>query len=117
MAKTVDENKAAAEQHKLVATLRERVEVIAQTIEKSQIADYVQLMHKPRRLIFLNLVSGIARGVGIAIGFTIFTSSIVYVMQKIGALNLPIVGDYIADVVRHVQAQLEHDGYRFYGSD
>ncbi|KIL41799.1 hypothetical protein SD70_05220 [Gordoniibacillus kamchatkensis] len=112
MARTADDTAAsAAEQRKLVATLRERVEQIAQTMEKSQIADYVQLMHKPRRLIWLNLVAGISRGVGIAIGFTIFTSSIVYLLRMLGALDLPIIGGYIAEVVKHVQMQLEHDGY------
>jgi hypothetical protein len=113
MASTVEQGSAAAEQQKLIVTLRERLEQIAQTMEKSQIADYLQLMHKPWRLICLNLLSGISRGVGIAIGFTIFTSTIVYILQAIGALNLPIVGNYIADLVKHVQGQLERDGYAY----
>jgi uncharacterized membrane protein len=112
MASTADRT-AAAEQQKLIATLRDRLEQIAQSIEKAQIADYVQLMQRPRRLIFLNLVAGISRGVGIAIGFTIFTSTIVYVLQIIGALDIPIIGGYIADIVKHVQLQLERDGYRY----
>lgn len=110
---TSEQTAAAAEQQKLMATLRERVEQIAQTMEKSQIADYVKLMHRPRRLVYLNLLSGIARGIGIAIGFTIFTSTIVYVLQLVGALDLPIIGGYIADLVKHVQMQLERDGYGY----
>lgn len=84
---------------------------IASEMEKSRIADYTQLLHKPFRLIWLNLLSGTARGVGIAIGFTFFAATIIYVLQVLGALNLPIIGDYIADIVRIVQRQMELNTY------
>ena len=48
---------------------------------------------------------------GIAIGFTFFAATIIYVLQLLGALNLPIVGDYIADIVRIVQRQLDMNTY------
>lgn len=37
----------------------------------------------------------------------LFAATIIYVLQALGALNLPIIGDYIADIVRIVQRQLE----------
>ncbi|AWB46977.1 hypothetical protein DCC85_14710 [Paenibacillus sp. CAA11] len=80
-------------------------------LEKSRIADYTQLLHRPIKLIWLNLLSGTARGVGIAIGFTFFAATIIYVLQVLGALNLPIIGDYIADLVRIVQRQMELNTY------
>ncbi|AKG37778.1 DUF5665 domain-containing protein [Paenibacillus durus] len=79
----------------------------AQRMEKSRISEYLELLHSPWRLIWLNVLSGTARGVGIAIGFTFFAATIIYVLQVLGALNLPIIGDYIADIVRIVQHQLE----------
>ncbi len=80
---------------------------LAQQMEKSRIAQYTELLHSPWRLIWLNILSGIARGLGIALGFTFFAATIIYVLQVLGALNLPIIGDYIADIVRIVQHQLE----------
>jgi len=50
---------------------------------------------------------------GIAIGVTLFTATIIYGLQKLGALNLPIIGDFIAEIVKIVQAQLELDGIRY----
>ncbi|WP_044479262.1 DUF5665 domain-containing protein [Paenibacillus antibioticophila] len=82
-----------------------------QQLEKSRIAEYTQLLNRPWRLIWLNLLSGTSRGVGIAIGFTFFAATIIYLLQLLGALNLPIIGDYIADVVRIVQRQLELNTY------
>lgn len=80
---------------------------LAQQMEKSRIAQYTELLHSPWRLIWLNILSGTARGLGIALGFTFFAATIIYVLQVLGALNLPIIGDYIADIVRIVQRQLE----------
>ncbi len=80
-------------------------------LEKSRIVEYTELLNRPWRLIWLNLLSGTARGVGIAIGFTFFAATIIYVLQVLGALNLPIIGDYIADIVRIVQRQLELNTY------
>lgn len=107
-----DENTggSAAEKEQLNRIYQLTVQ-IASEMEKSRIADYTQLLHKPFRLIWLNLLSGTARGVGIAIGFTFFAATIIYVLQVLGALNLPIIGDYIADIVRIVQRQMELNTY------
>lgn len=80
-------------------------------LERSRIAEYTELLNRPWRLIWLNILSGVAKGVGIAIGFTFFAATIIYVLQLLGALNLPIIGDYIADIVRIVQRQLDLNTY------
>lgn len=101
------------QQSELIAKLNEQLQALSFNMEKSQIADYILLLQRPRRLIFFNLLSGISRGIGIAIGVTVFTSTIVYVLQLIGALNIPIIGGYIADIVKHVTRELERDGIRY----
>lgn len=101
-----EEAEAISPEEKLSAVYRLTKELALQ-MEKSRIADYTQLLHSPWRLIWLNVLSGTARGVGIALGFTFFAATIIYVLQMLGALNLPIIGDYIADIVRIVQHQLE----------
>jgi len=88
-----------------------RLQKVTVDMERSMIADYVQLLNRPRSLIWRNLLAGTARGVGIAIGFTFFAATILYVLQLLGALNLPIIGDYIADIVKIVQNQLEGKSY------
>lgn len=90
-----------------------RLTEMGRKMETREIAEYVQLLNSPRRLILINIMTGIARGVGIAIGVTIFTGTIVYFLQQLGALNLPVVGDFIAEIVRIVQAQLELDGRKY----
>jgi len=80
-------------------------------LERAKISEYVDLLNRPLSLIWRNFVGGMARGIGIAIGFTFFAATILYVLQMLGKLNLPIIGDYIADIVRIVQRQLEGRTY------
>lgn len=94
-----------------LVALEERLQKLSAQMERTQIADYVQLLNRPFSLMWRNILGGLSRGIGIAIGFTIFASTILYVLQLLGALNLPIIGDYIADIVRIVQHQLEGKTY------
>ncbi|MCC3372876.1 DUF5665 domain-containing protein [Cohnella sp. REN36] len=91
--------------------LTARLERLAKEMEKAQLRDYVNLMNRPLQLIWRNVLAGLSRGIGIALGFTFFAATIVWLLQLLGALNLPVVGDYIADIVRIVQRQLEINPY------
>lgn len=56
-----------------------------------------------KEIIKRNLLAGIARGVGIGIGVTIITAILVMLLQKIVTLNIPVIGEYIADIVEIVE--------------
>ncbi|MFH5182847.1 DUF5665 domain-containing protein [Paenibacillus sp. TAB 01] len=107
----VDRDPLSGSDKELLAKINKQLIHVANQMEKTQIADYVQLLNSPRRLIWTNILAGISRGVGIAIGFTVFATTILYFLKMLGALNLPIIGDYIAEIVKHVQYQLEGRGY------
>jgi hypothetical protein len=84
---------------------------LSEQMKREQIAGYMDLMQRPWRLIYLNTVAGIFRGVGIALGVTIITTLLVWFLNWLGALELPIIGDYIADLVHTVQKQLENRSF------
>jgi hypothetical protein len=94
------------EQNRLLKIISEKVDKMAKEMEHTTIADYIQLLNSPRKLIWTNFIAGMSRGVGIAIGFTIIASTIVYLLQIIISFNLPFVGQFIAEIVKHVQRQL-----------
>jgi hypothetical protein len=83
-----------------------RIERIAVYMEKLNFGDYVQLLQRPHRIIYLNFLGGLARGVGIGIGFTVLATILLYLLQKLAVYNLPYIGRFIADLVRIVQAHL-----------
>lgn len=77
-------------------------------LERANLAEFIQLLEKPGRLIFLNFLSGLSRGFGIAIGLTIVAGLFIILLTKLAELNLPIIGKAIADLVRIVNFHLRN---------
>lgn len=86
--------------------IHQKLDNINQKIEKSNVLQISYIMGNKKEIIKRNLIAGMARGVGLGIGITIISAVIVYLLQKIIRLNIPIVGEYIADIVAIVQKSL-----------
>jgi len=89
-----------------VRALSRRLADYTRHIENLNIAEYVELVRNPRRMFILNFISGIGRGFGIAVGFTLLGALVVLALQRLVMLNLPGIGGFIAEIVRIVQGNL-----------
>lgn len=78
-------------------------EKLTRTMEKTRIAEYVQYLDRPGRLLWTNFLIGVARGLGSTIGLAIVIGLLIFFLQKLLMLNLPIISDFIADFIRMVQ--------------
>lgn len=83
--------------------LIKKIDELNNTLLKSNILEITTLIGNRKQLFIRNLIAGISRGVGIGIGVTIITAILVALLQKIVTLNIPIIGEYIADIVEIVQ--------------
>ncbi|ABI68278.1 DUF5665 domain-containing protein [Syntrophomonas wolfei] len=86
--------------------LNRKMDELSLNMEKLGIAEYLEMLRNPRRLFFINFWAGLSRGFGMAIGFTILAAIVIYFLQKLIILNVPLIGDFIADLVAIVQNQL-----------
>ncbi|MBM7867570.1 hypothetical protein GTO89_12670 [Heliobacterium gestii] len=91
---------------RLVESLNERIATLAVDMEKIRVAEYVDLFNDPKRLLYLNFLAGMARGLGMTIGFTVLGAVALLILRELVVLNLPLIGGFIAEVVRMVQTQL-----------
>ncbi|WP_051662918.1 DUF5665 domain-containing protein [Alicyclobacillus macrosporangiidus] len=91
--------------------IAEDVERLADHLERVNFGAYADLLQRPWRLAWLNWVGGVFRGLGIGIGFTIVAGVVLMILDALTMLNLPIVGKYIAELVRIVQAELHQPTY------
>lgn len=82
---------------------QELIKTVAVQLEKARFGDYIDLMKNPARMLALNFFAGIAKGLGVAFGFTILGAIIIYLLQRLVVLNLPIISGVIAEVVKLVQ--------------
>lgn len=95
-----------ANQNQLIKSLQEKITDLAVKMEKMKLAEYVQLLDRPWRLLYINFIAGLGRGVGIAVGFTILGAVILYLLKYLVLLNLPWIGGFIAEIVRMVQLKV-----------
>ena len=94
------------EEKAVIRQLSEKVERLSVAMEKMRLSEYIYLLEHPWRLMYINLIAGVARGVGIAVGFTLLGAVLVYILRRLVAANLPGIGRFIAEVVRMVELHL-----------
>ncbi|SMB94441.1 hypothetical protein SAMN00808754_1035 [Thermanaeromonas toyohensis ToBE] len=86
--------------------LVEKIEELTWALEKASLAEWIELYRRPVRLVYLNFIAGIARGLGIALGVTVLGTIIIYMVRELALQNLPLIGKLIAEIVRMVQKEI-----------
>ncbi|MCX8129978.1 MAG: DUF5665 domain-containing protein [Clostridia bacterium] len=99
----------------ILRTINKKLDQISLNMEKFKLVDYVYYLENPRKMLFANFIGGLARGVGIAIGFTLLGALIIYFLQLVVKLNLPVIGEFISEIVRIVQDNMQKTGGRING--
>ena len=96
-------NTGSAEDYNIrLRDIGDRLAELAQHMEKFNLAEYMNQLNNPRRYLAVNFLGGLFRGLGMALGLTIFGAFILYVLQRLVVLNLPVIGDFLAELVRIV---------------
>ncbi|MDD2201513.1 MAG: DUF5665 domain-containing protein [Firmicutes bacterium] len=80
-----------------------RIIQLSRRLEDASVAEYVEFMRNPRRVIWSNFLAGVARGFGIAIGASVLAAIFLYALSVIISLNIPIIGDIISKIVKIVK--------------
>lgn len=94
-------------QRQLQRRLIVRLARLSKDLEKYNLAEYISLLNNPRRYILVNFAGGVVRGLGFGLGATLLAALLIYIMQRLVVLNLPLIGDLIAELVRIVNEQLK----------
>ncbi len=91
--------------NKMEKLLLKNLEQLNFVLSRNRVLELMELLGNKKQLLFRNLLSGMAKGIGIGIGFTILTAILLIMLQKIVTLNIPVIGDYIADIVEIVESK------------
>lgn len=83
--------------------LNNKIDKLIELLEKSNINELVYILGSRKEIIFRNILAGIFRGIGIGIGVTIITAILILALRKLVTLNIPVIGNYIADIVEIVE--------------
>lgn len=93
----------------LLERFNKNVERLAGHFEKATIQDYLKFVGNPWQVLATNLLAGMFRGFGLAIGITVIFAVIMIVLTKILShlITLPFVGQQIAQLVQMVNGYLK----------
>ena len=80
-----------------------QLEKLADRLERMRFGDYVTNLNKTSRLIWINLVAGISRGVGLTLGATLVIAIIFKIITAVINLNVP----YLSEAMQEVKQTLE----------
>jgi hypothetical protein len=67
----------------------------------------VYYIEHPRKMLLANFIAGLARGFGMAVGFTLLGAFGIYMLQTVVKWNLPLIGEFISEIVRIVQDNIK----------
>lgn len=90
--------------------VNKKLDQISVNMEKFKLVDYVYYLEHPRKMLFANFLGGLARGFGAAIGFTLLGALALYLLQMVVMWKLPLIGNFITEIVNIVQENLRKSG-------
>lgn len=94
------------DEERLLKRLARKLDELGWQMEKLNLAEYVELFREPGKLLWLNFLAGLARGLGMALGFTLLGALALYALQQAFIQNLPFIGNLIARLVVIVNQQM-----------
>ncbi|MBQ9265178.1 MAG: hypothetical protein IJ189_13350 [Clostridia bacterium] len=87
--------------------LEEKMERFIAAAERMRLEEYVRYQSDTRRRLRDAFLQGIARGLGIMLGFSVLGAVVLYFLQGIAQRNLPGISAFVAQVVTLVQLRLQ----------
>ncbi len=97
-----------SDNNQLIKVLSKKIDEMSLKMEKMKFVDYVYFLEHPKKMLWANFINGMARGFGIAIGFTLLGALVVYILNVIVQYNLPYIGEFISDIVKIVQSSMRN---------
>lgn len=86
---------------KEIMRLNENLEKINEKLDNNKINEYIYLSESKKKLFLINFISGAAKGLGYAVGFSILSGLMLYVIYS--TIDMPIIGKYIAQLIDIVE--------------
>lgn len=87
----------------MIKRFLKNVEKLNESLENTRVEELIDLLGSKRKIFVRNLIAGISKGLGFSIGFYLITALLIYLLQYIVKLNIPIIGKYISDIVDIVE--------------
>lgn len=80
-----------------------KIDKLYNHLDGLRIGEYLDLLQSPGKLIRINFMIGIARGLGFAIGTTIVFALILEGLRRMIVINIPVITYYLAEMLKLIE--------------
>ena len=81
----------------------ERIDGLYNKLNDRNFNRFVEVIASPKKIFWRSFLSGVSKGIGAAIGFSLLGALLIYLLRYIVMLNLPVIGAFIRDVLEIVE--------------
>jgi hypothetical protein len=74
-------------------------------LEAMRIAEYLEMLEKPKKIIINNFLAGIARGLGMAVGASVIFAITIEMLRRFVLFNMFGLGSFMAEFMKIIDAQ------------
>ena len=79
---------------------------IVNGMEKARLMEYATYIEHPWKLLGMNFLMGLARGLGSTLGLALVLGLVVFILQQLILLNLPGISSWLADFITNIKAYM-----------
>ena len=76
-----------------------QAELLLERLDNAGLTEYVKLSQQTGKILWLNFLSGIARGLGFSIGATLVLAVVYKILARIISMNIPYLTDLLQQVM------------------
>lgn len=84
-------------------SLSERVQLLTAVLQNSRLDDYVAYLEDTRRMLRKSFLAGLARGLGMAIGFSVLGAVVLIVLRNLANHNVPWLSEFLLPLVEAIE--------------
>lgn len=84
----------------------EKLECLIERLENCGVTEYVKYYKKPVKILWMNFMSGVARGLGFTIGTSLVIAVVYKIISRIISMNIPVITEGLQRFVEMIQGKV-----------
>lgn len=103
--KSAPKKSAAPKKPRVKKAVKDSPELTAlvNSLEAVGLPEFMKFLSNPKRLIWLNFLSGMAKGLGVVVGMTIVVGLLVWLLTIL--VDFPLIGEYFQELLDLLESQ------------
>ncbi len=86
----------------------DRLERLLEHLDNSGVSEFVRLSQNTWKILWLNFLSGIARGLGFTVGTAVVLTVVYKIIAQLISMNIPYLTVMLTDLIDLIQQHVAH---------